>query len=99
MNDRSFSDELALKNAFFIVLIKSINFEDKPIYTYLATTAKNLKRLTKQDPNQMIDFAKFGEIIACDYGEPSEELKKEIEEEYAFNHNVFFQIIDMSQNN
>ncbi|TAE31881.1 MAG: hypothetical protein EAY65_07670 [Alphaproteobacteria bacterium] len=92
-NERSQTDELALRYSVMINLIRGENVEGTPVFAYVAVRGDEMDAFMRAQslPNGF-DPLEFGVIIESGEGEPSEEIRARMLEEYGFNHDQMLEL-------
>ena len=85
------SQKLLVAKSIFMTFFRALNDEGKQIYVFYAVNGAHLTEVNRMIESGRIESAKldeYGQIVAADYGEPSEEVKQMMAEEYNFNLDV-----------
>lgn len=76
-------DKMTLEKEDIILLVQGKNRFDERIYSYVRVPFERLKEVrTRLDSGEKFDLREFGTVIAAGLGEPSEDVRREIAEEY-----------------
>lgn len=83
--------ELAEKT-MCILLLRGENTEKEPIWAYVGVRADKLEEFMAAQQTEVFHPEDFGVIIESGSGEPSDEIKAKMTNEYGFNHNSMIDI-------
>jgi len=75
-----------------ILLVRGENPDNEPIYAYVAVRADRLEAFMAAQNTGTFYPEDFGVIIEAGEGNPSEEVRKKMEDEYGFNHEAMTDI-------
>lgn len=77
-----------------ILLVRGENPDGGAIYAYVAVRADKLEAFMEAQQSGVFYPEDYGVIIESGEGEPTEEIRKKMEEEYGFNHQLMVDIPD-----
>lgn len=77
-----------------ILLVRGENPDGGGIYAYVAVRADKLEAFMEAQNSGLFYPEDYGVIIESGEGEPSDEVRKKMEEEYGFNHELMVDIPD-----
>lgn len=77
-----------------ILLVRGENPDGGAIYAYVAVRADKLESFMEAQQSGVFYPEDYGVIIESGDGEPTEEIRKKMEEEYGFNHQLMVDIPD-----
>ena len=77
-----------------ILLVRGENPDGGAIYAYVAVRADKLESFMEAQQSGVFYPEDYGVIIESGEGEPTEEIRKKMEEEYGFNHQLMVDIPD-----
>jgi hypothetical protein len=77
-----------------ILLVRGENPDGGTIYAYVAVRADKLESFMEAQQSGVFYPEDYGVIIESGEGEPTEEIRKKMEEEYGFNHQLMVDIPD-----
>lgn len=86
------SDKILIDKTYCLFLIRGHTTDNQPQYAYVAVKAKHVEALRKALASGDTDITKYSSVIAHGLGEPSEEVRQRMEEEYGFNHEKMLEI-------
>ncbi len=92
MSKLSASEQIIAEKTVCILLVRGENPESNPIYAYVAVRADKLESFMEAQKSGTFYPEDFGVIIEAGEGEPSDEVRKKMETEYGFNHQVMVDI-------
>jgi len=90
----SASEQIIAEKTVCILLVRGENPDGQPIYAYVAVRADKLESFMEAQKSGMFYPEDFGVIVEAGEGEPSEEIRKKMETEYGFNHQMMVDIPD-----
>ena len=94
MSKLSPSEQIIAEKTVCILLVRGENPEGKPIFAYVAVRADKLEPFMEAQKSGMFYPEDFGVIVESGEGEPSAEVRKKMETEYGFNHQMMVDIPD-----
>lgn len=86
MTELSRTEQIIAEKTVCMLLIRGENPDGKPIYAYVAVRADMLEEFMKAQEKGIFHPDDYGVIVEAGEGEPSEEIRQRMEEEYGFNH-------------
>jgi len=90
----SVSEQIIAEKTVCILLVRGENLEGGTIFAYVAVRADKLESFMAAQKTGTFYPEDFGVIIEAGEGEPSDDVRKKMETEYGFNHNVMVDIPD-----
>ncbi|MEM8556381.1 MAG: hypothetical protein AAGG50_00920 [Bacteroidota bacterium] len=87
------SSEIAEKT-ISILLVRGESLDGEPIYAYVAVRADRLEAFMEAQRSGTFYPEDHGVIVEAGTGEPTEEVKRKMEEEYGFDHTGMLDIPD-----
>lgn len=97
MSKLSASEQIIAEKTVCILLVRGENPEGKPIFAYVAVRADKLEAFMEAQKTGTFYPEDFGVIIEAGEGDPSAEIRKKMETEYGFNHQMMVDIPDASK--
>ncbi len=94
MSKLSPSEQIIAEKTVCILLVRGENPEGKPIFAYVAVRADKLEPFMEAQKSGMFYPEDFGVIVESGEGEPPAEVRKKMETEYGFNHQMMVDIPD-----
>lgn len=94
MSKLSTSEQIIAEKTVCILLVRGENPDGKPIYAYVAVRADKLEAFMEAQKTGTFYPEDFGVIIEAGENEPSADIRKKMEEEYGFNHQMMIDIPD-----
>jgi hypothetical protein len=94
LNKLSPSEQVIAEKTVCILLVRGENPDGKPIFAYVAVRADKLEPFMEAQKNGMFYPEDFGVIVESGEGEPSADVRKKMETEYGFNHQLMVDIPD-----
>ena len=94
MTELSRSEKIIAEKTVCILLVRGESPDGEPIYAYVAVRADKLESFMEAQKTGMFYPEDYGVIVESGVGEPSDEIKKKMEEEYGFNHQSMVDIPD-----
>jgi len=95
MEEKLSLDETIIAEKTVCILLVSGESEDgEPIYAYVAVRGDRLQEFMAAQSNDTFYPEDHGVIIEAGEGEPSEEVRRRMSEEYNFNHEALIGIPD-----
>lgn len=88
MTQLSRSEQIIAEKTICMLLVKGENPDGIPIYAYVAVRADKLEEFMRAQEEGLFHPDEYGMIVEAGEGEPDEEVRKRMEEEYGFNHNA-----------
>lgn len=95
MSEELSQQELA-EQTVCVLLVRGENQDGGSIYAYVAVRADRLEEFMQAQESDLFYPEDYGVIIESGEGEPSEEVRQKMEEEYGFNHDVMVDIPDVN---
>lgn len=92
MKKLSVSEQVIAEKTVCILLVRGENPEGNSIYAYVAVRADRLESFMAAQKTGTFYPEDFGVIIEAGEGEPSAEVRRKMETEYGFNHQVMVDI-------
>lgn len=97
MTELTRSEKLLAEKTVCILLVRGENEEDQPIYAYVAVRADKLEAFMQAQKDGTFYPEDYGMIIESGVGEPSDDVKAKMRDEYGFNHDAMVDIRDAGQ--
>ena len=97
MTKLSTTEQIIAEKTVCILLVRGENPDGKPIYAYVAVRADKLESFMEAQKSGMFYPEDFGVIVEAGEGEPSAEVRKKMESEYGFNHQMMVDIPDAAK--
>lgn len=94
MSKLSASEQIIAEKTVCILLVRGENPDGKPIFAYVAVRADKLESFMEAQKSGMFYPEDFGVIVESGEGEPAAEVRKKMETEYGFNHQMMVDIPD-----
>ena len=94
MSKLSTSEQIIAEKTVCILLVRGENPSGKPIFAYVAVRADKLEAFMEAQKNGTFYPEDFGVIIEAGESEPSADIRKKMEDEYGFNHQMMIDIPD-----
>jgi hypothetical protein len=91
------SEQVIAEKTVCILLVRGENPDGKPIFAYVAVRADKLESFMEAQKNGMFYPEDFGVIVESGEGEPSADVRKKMETEYGFNHQMMVDIPDTNK--
>jgi hypothetical protein len=88
------ADQALAEKTVCVLLVRGENPDGGPIYAYVAVRADRLEAFMEAQSSGLFYPEDFGVIIEAGEGTPSAEVRKKMEEEYGFNHQMMIDIPD-----
>lgn len=85
-------EQIIAEKTVCILLVRGETPEKKKIYAYVAIRADKLESFMEAQKQGTFYPEDFGIVIESGEGEPSEEIKKKMTEEYGFNHEAMMDV-------
>lgn len=92
MTELSRSEQLIAEKTICMLLVRGESPEGQSIYAYVAVRADKLEDFMKAQKSGMFHPDDYGVIVESGEGEPDEEVRRRMEEEYGFNHKAMLDI-------
>lgn len=86
------TEQLIAEKTVCILLVRGETPDNKKIYAYVAIRADRLESFMEAQKQGTFYPEDYGIVIESGEGEPSEEIKKKMTEEYGFNHEAMMDI-------
>lgn len=86
------SEQIIAEKTVCILLVRGESPDNKKIYAYVAIRADKLEAFVEAQKQGTFYPEDFGIIIESGEGEPSEDVKKKMTEEYGFNHEAMLDV-------
>lgn len=97
MTKLSAAEQIIAEKTVCILLVRGENPDGKPIFAYVAVRADKLESFMEAQKTGMFYPEDFGVIVEAGEGEPSEEVRRKMETEYGFNHQMMVDIPDAAK--
>ena len=97
MSKLSPSEQIIAEKTVCILLVRGENPDGKPIFAYVAVRADKLEPFMEAQKSGMFYPDDFGVIVESGEGDPSAEVRKKMETEYGFNHQMMVDIPDVDK--
>lgn len=94
MSKLTASEQIIAEKTVCILLVRGENPDGKPIFAYVAVRADKLESFMEAQKSGMFYPEDFGVIVEAGEGEPSADIRKKMETEYGFNHQMMVDIPD-----
>ncbi len=94
MAELSRSEQNVADKTVCILLVRGENPDGGSIYAYVAVRADKLESFMEAQQSGVFYPEDYGVIIESGEGEPTEDVRKKMEEEYGFNHQLMVDIPD-----
>lgn len=94
MSEEITSRELA-EQTVCVLLVRGENPDGGSIYAYVAVRADRLEEFMDAQQSDLFYPEDYGVIIESGEGEPNEEVRARMEEDYGFNHDVMVDLPDV----
>jgi hypothetical protein len=95
MSDLSRSDKMLAEKTVCVLLVRGEGTGGQPVYAYVGVRADRLEAFIKAQQSGEFFPEDYGVIIASGEGEPSDEIKAQMERDYGFNHQSMTDIPDL----
>lgn len=86
------AEQVIAEKTICMLLVRGENPEGGPIYAYVAVRADKLEAFMKAQEDGMFYPDDYGIIVEAGDGEPTDEVRQKMEEEYGFNHEAMLDI-------
>ena len=86
------TEQIIAEKTVCVLLVRGETPENKKIYAYVAIRADKLESFMEAQKQGTFYPEDFGIVIESGEGEPSDEVKKRMTEEYGFNHDAMMNI-------
>src|ERR1700733_15112626 len=86
------SEQIIAEKTVCILLVRGESPDGKKIYAYLGIRADKLEAFMEAQKQGTFYPEDFGIVIEAGEGEPTDEVKKKMTEEYGFNHEAMMDI-------
>lgn len=88
MSALTHTQQVALQKGRGLTLVRAADAQGRPFYVYVLASGDQIKHLQRaHDEGRDIRFADYGDVIHKDWGEePSDAIKRYMEEHYGFIH-------------
>lgn len=86
------SEQILAEKTVCILLIRGTSSEGKGIYAYVAVRADKLEEFMEAQRKGLFYPEDYGIIVESGEGEPSEEVRRKMTQEYGFNHEAMIDI-------
>jgi len=86
------TEQIIAEKTVCILLVRGENPDGNKIYAYVAIRADNLEAFMEAQKQGTFYPEDFGIVIESGEGEPSDEIKKKMTQEYGFNHEAMLDI-------
>lgn len=92
MTELSRSEQIIAEKTVCMLLVRGESPEGQPIFAYVAVRADKLEAFMKAQESGMFHPDDYGVIVEAGEGEPNEEVRQRMEEDYGFNHQAMLDI-------
>ena len=92
MTDLTRSEKILAEKTVCVLLVRGEDAEGQPIFAYVGVRADKLEEFMQAQQEGMFYPEEHGVIIESGTGEPSDEIKRKMEDEYGFNHEAMLDI-------
>jgi hypothetical protein len=92
VTELSRSEKMIAEKTVCMLLVRGESPEGQPIYAYVAVRADKLEAFMKAQEEGLFHPDDYGVIVEAGEGDPDEEVRKRMEEEYGFNHQSMLDI-------
>lgn len=82
----SFSQKIALKEGFIVVLIRGYSPSYQPQYAYMAIQGNRVEAFREALAKGISDVEEYGVILDVGPGDPTPEVMERMERDYLFDH-------------
>jgi hypothetical protein len=86
------TEQIIAEKTVCVLLVRGENPDSKKIYAYVAIRADKLEAFMEAQKQGTFYPEDYGIIIESGEGEPSEEVKQKMTQEYGFNHEAMLDI-------
>lgn len=86
------SEQIIAEKTVCMLLVRGENPDGSPIFAYVAVRADKLEEFMKAQETGLFHPDDYGVIVEAGEGEPSDEVRKRMEDEYGFNHQAMMDI-------
>ena len=86
------TEQIIAEKTVCVLLVRGENTEGKNIYAYLAIRADKLEAFMEAQKTDTFFPEDYGIVIESGEGEPSDEIKHKMTQEYGFNHNAMLDL-------
>lgn len=86
------SEQIIAEKTVCVLLVRGESPDGKKIFAYIAVRADKLEEFMEAQKNGTFYPEDYGIVIESGEGEPSEEIRKKMTEEYGFNHDAMLDI-------
>jgi hypothetical protein len=86
------SEQIIAEKTVCILLVRGENPEGEKIYAYVAVRADKLEEFMQAQKTGTFYPEDYGIIVESGEGDPSEEIKRKMTEEYGFNHDAMLNL-------
>lgn len=93
------SEQIIAEKTVCVLLVRGESPDGKKLYAYLAVRADKLEEFMEAQKQGTFYPEDYGIIIESGEGEPTDEVKKKMTEEYGFNHDSMLDIVDTGKAN
>tara|TARA_B100001179_G_C18309033_1_gene282935 strand:+ start:94 stop:462 length:369 start_codon:yes stop_codon:yes gene_type:complete len=92
MTELTRSEKMIAEKTVCILLVRGENADGGPIFAYVGVRADRLEEFMAAQEDGTFYPEEYGVIIESGEGEPSEEVKAKMRDEYGFNHDAMVDI-------
>lgn len=92
MTELTRSEKILAEKTVCILLVRGENAEGEAIFAYVAVRADKMEAFMEAQKSDTFYPEDYGMIIESGVGEPSEEVKAKMRDEYGFNHDAMVDI-------
>lgn len=86
------SEQVMAEKTICVLLVRGESPDGQKIYAYLGIQARRLEDFMEAQKKGTFQPEEYGTILASGIGEPDEETRKKMTEEYGFNHEAMIDI-------
>ncbi len=81
----TYQEKIAAQRAFFVLLYQNFNTRGEKVYAYLQISGAKMRELKKaMTTGRPYNLRNYGAVIASGFGDPTEEIKQKIAQEFDF---------------
>ncbi len=93
----TYLEKMLLEQSIMIVLVQAKGHDDQDYYAYLAISPLKIPELSDAIKKGNADIRKYGRIIMQGKGQPDQQVKKTMQDEYAFNNRLLSKLAAVSK--
>lgn len=86
------SEQIVAEKTVCVLLVRGESPDDKKIYAYLAIRADKLEAFMEAQKQGTFYPEDYGIVLESGEGEPSDEIKQKMTQEYGFNHDAMMDL-------